>query len=224
MTTSEDTQAPVPPTEPEAQQAKPFTVPVMPKPTPPPVQAKATAPVQPKPEPPRPKTLEELISDPDVDPNVLAEALLAVDNPNIGQLQQRLPYVGEKPGWRRYWVLSMNVPRRLAEGWRFVARSSIQMASTGLGFGNYALGDNVEVPAGRSEIDDKGNASKLHLMEIPEAVAQHLTKVNVTNPTRAIEAALKGPGGVDNLVPASHNPYAARQFAPGSDAVVKSSL
>lgn len=170
------------------------------------------------------RSLQDLIGDPNVDPNLLGQALLDAQHPNIGQMQQRLPFVGDKAGWRRYWVLTSNVPFRLSQGWRFVKRDAIQMVSTGIEFGNKALGDNVEVPAGRADIDENGKSSKLHLMEIPEVVALALTKANVTDPTRAIEAAIRGDQGAGAHISPGHNPYAAKTFRPGMDAMVKSSL
>lgn len=168
--------------------------------------------------------LEALIRDPEVDPEKLADALLEAQHPNIGQLQQRLPFVSDKPGWDRYWFRSDRVPFALSQGWRFVPRSAIHMISTGLGFGNTALGDNVEVPAGRSEITEEGKASKLHLMEIPKRVAQVLRHNAVTLPTQEIENALRGAGGVGNHIDPSQMPFRPKT-APGNiDPIVRSSL
>lgn len=166
----------------------------------------------------------KLIADPNVDPHTLAAAIEASQNPNIGSLQSRLPFVSDKPGWRRYWVRSDNVPMRLSQGWRFVPRGAIHMVSSGINFGNMALGDNVEVVAGRAEITTSGASSKLHLMEIPEIIALKLTDTHVTKPTQAIEQELRGGGGAGDFIQAQHNPYNAKNFRGGPDAMVRSSL
>lgn len=105
--------------------------------------------------------------------------------------QQKLPYFGEKPGWKRRWVLTENVPGRLQEGYTHVKNHQVQMLAQGIGFGNQDIGDNVAVFAGRGSLDRNGGQQYLYLMEIPQEIADKLHDIKVVQPTQATIAALK---------------------------------
>ena len=103
----------------------------------------------------------------------------------------KLPYFGERPGWKRRWVLSENVPGRLQEGYSFVKNDQVEMQASGIGFGNQDIGDRVAVFAGRGSLDKHGGQQYLYLMEVPQEIADKLHDIKVVQPTQATIASLK---------------------------------
>lgn len=112
---------------------------------------------------------------------------------DIRQMESRLTFVGDRPGWTRRWCNDEgdNIARRLEDGWRFVQRQEVKLSES-VGYGNQDLGNNVTITS-RIGTD----AIKVHLMEIPTVIAEDLLNARSYKQVRLIEESILA-GSVGN--------------------------
>jgi len=135
-----------------------------------------------------------------------AELIRSSRKGEIGVINQKLPFYGERPGWKRRWVLTSNLPSRMEEGYAFVTRDDVSMKADGIGFGNKDIGNRVAVHAGRGSIDAAGKQEMLYLMEIPMEIAKELDFHKSKRQVAASIDSLKA-GNSGGHVKADHNAY-----------------
>lgn len=147
-----------------------------------------------------------------VDPRERAAQIREGRKGQVGNLQQKLPYFGEKEGWKRRWVLGSNVPGRQQEGYTFVDRAEVVMKAAGIGFGNQDVGNKVAVHAGKGLVGLDGAPELLYLMEIPQEIAKELDYEKSGKAIRASVTALKS-GNTGGHISADQNAYVPKDFS-----------
>ena len=118
-----------------------------------------------------------------------AEILNRMGAEGIAQLESKIPYVSEKPGWTRRWCNDDgdNIPRKLADGWRFVSKQEGPQTSLAIGAQNTDVGDQVSFMSNAG-----GGPLRVILMEIPTALVEKILDVRSYSKVRAIEEAIVG--------------------------------
>ena len=106
----------------------------------------------------------------------------------IIKLESKLPHIEAKPGWTRRWCNDDgdNIPRKLADGWRFVSAKEASMSAS-LGYTNADVADQVAI------ISNIGAGPiKVILMELPTEMVETILDVRYYSKARATEAAILG--------------------------------
>jgi hypothetical protein len=109
----------------------------------------------------------------------------------IAKMESQIPYVADKPGWTRRWALDLgdNLPRRLADGWRFVDKKEGPETSLVLGAQNTDVGDQVSFMTNAG-----GQPCRQVLIEIPTELAEKILDVRSYSKGRAVENAIVNGG------------------------------
>lgn len=113
-----------------------------------------------------------------------AEMLARLGPDAIAALESQFPYVDARPGWTNRWCNDEkdNIPRRLADGWRFVRKQGVPLDKK-----NTDMGDAVSISTSTG-----GGPIRAILMEIPTELAEKILDARSYSKVRAIEAAIVG--------------------------------
>lgn len=120
---------------------------------------------------------------------------------DIRPMETKLQYYGDKPGWTRRWCNDEgdNIPRRLADGWRFVAPKDVRLSDS-VGFGSAGVGDRVTYPT-RIGTD----AIQVYLMEIPTEIVEEILEVRSYAQVRKITESIEN-GSIGVTSGKTYNP------------------